>query len=355
MKLLLLLLMVTLLYSPSSVGQLFSNCWHGFYNGHGDVFVSSPGKSYSSIPATCVVEVVSPDIVAVTVYLALTPSQRLEIPSDMFDCESSVHGPGVHVHQVHVTSLSVFLGDDTCTFSTGTFLRSWTLHLNASSIDGILNIAKMPDPNTLQSYGSVSFMVERDSLRKYAISGWVRTSGGDPIPGVLLDGLPQAANSVGDGSFSGMVYYGWSGFAVPRLQNYTFTPDSLRYPNTFAPGTTQPDTFVVRNQNAVVVVGTPSSGVPVRADRPLRTVLVGNYPNPFNPATVIEYEVAEQTHVVLTILNPLGQTVRSLVDAKKNPGRHCETFDARELPTGVYFSRLQAGGFVATQKLLLLR
>ncbi|MCX6145580.1 MAG: T9SS type A sorting domain-containing protein [Ignavibacteriales bacterium] len=80
-----------------------------------------------------------------------------------------------------------------------------------------------------------------------------------------------------------------------------------------------------------------------------------NYPNPFNPSTTIQYEVPSHTHVVLTIYNILGQSVAELVNAEKDAGHYETRFDASGFASGVYLYRLQAGSFVQTRKLVVLK
>jgi len=83
--------------------------------------------------------------------------------------------------------------------------------------------------------------------------------------------------------------------------------------------------------------------------------LMQNYPNPFNPSTTIQYEVPSRIHVVLKILNVLGQEVGILVDGVKDPGTYEASWNGTGISSGVYFYRLQAGQFVETKKLLLVR
>jgi hypothetical protein len=80
-----------------------------------------------------------------------------------------------------------------------------------------------------------------------------------------------------------------------------------------------------------------------------------NFPNPFNPTTTIRYGLAHRVNVTLIIYNTLGQQVATLVNEDLEAGYHDMRFDGRNLASGVYFYRLQAGDFVQTRKLLLLR
>jgi hypothetical protein len=80
-----------------------------------------------------------------------------------------------------------------------------------------------------------------------------------------------------------------------------------------------------------------------------------NYPNPFNPTTVINYQLPMQAYVTLKIFDVLGRELTSLVNKVEDAGYKSVTFDASKLPSGVYFYRLQAGSFVQTNKMLLMK
>ena len=80
-----------------------------------------------------------------------------------------------------------------------------------------------------------------------------------------------------------------------------------------------------------------------------------NYPNPFNPSTTIQYAIADRQFVTLKVFDVLGNEVATLVDEYKTAGNFEVEFDASKLPSGVYFYRLQAGSFVETKKLTILK
>jgi hypothetical protein len=80
-----------------------------------------------------------------------------------------------------------------------------------------------------------------------------------------------------------------------------------------------------------------------------------NYPNPFNPTTLIAYELPTGEFVSLRVYNSLGQQVAVLVNGQRSAGAYTVTFQADDLPSGMYFYHLIAGEFQQTRKLLLLR
>jgi hypothetical protein len=83
--------------------------------------------------------------------------------------------------------------------------------------------------------------------------------------------------------------------------------------------------------------------------------LTQNYPNPFNPSTTIRYELPHASRVSLKVYNMLGQQVATLVNETKDAGIHEVKFDNSNLTSGVYFYRLEAGDFVQTKKLAILK
>ena len=84
-------------------------------------------------------------------------------------------------------------------------------------------------------------------------------------------------------------------------------------------------------------------------------ILTQNYPNPFNPSTQITFTLPKAETVKLQVYNTLGQIVGNLVEDKLQAGSHEVEFNARHLPSGVYFYRLQAGEWMDVKKMILLK
>jgi hypothetical protein len=85
-----------------------------------------------------------------------------------------------------------------------------------------------------------------------------------------------------------------------------------------------------------------------------------NYPNPFNPSTKIKYAIplnvkGETENVMLRVYDILGKEIETLVNEEKSSGTHEVTWNAVNLPNGVYFYQFRAGSFVDTKKMILLR
>jgi len=80
-----------------------------------------------------------------------------------------------------------------------------------------------------------------------------------------------------------------------------------------------------------------------------------NYPNPFNPTTEIGFQISDVRFVRLVVHDLLGREVATLVNEKKEPGSYSVTFDANDLPSGVYFYSLYAGSFAVTRRMILIK
>jgi hypothetical protein len=98
-----------------------------------------------------------------------------------------------------------------------------------------------------------------------------------------------------------------------------------------------------------------SNVVEVEAAVPLEFSLSQNYPNPFNPSTMIKYSVPKDGYVSLTVYNALGQQAANLVNGIVKAGSHEVTFTAKNLSSGVYYYRIQAGENVSVKKMMVVK
>jgi hypothetical protein len=106
------------------------------------------------------------------------------------------------------------------------------------------------------------------------------------------------------------------------------------------------------------LAGATSTGE--RSDRPFAFDLQQNFPNPFNPSTQIHYSIPSKGHVSLKVFDLLGKEVATIIDGDENAGSHQVLWKGtnsagRAVSSGVYFYRLQSGGLIKTQKMILMK
>jgi subtilisin family serine protease len=88
---------------------------------------------------------------------------------------------------------------------------------------------------------------------------------------------------------------------------------------------------------------------------PFEFSLAQNYPNPFNPSTIISFSIPASEFVTLKVYDILGTEVATLMNERKEPGVYTINFNASQLASGMYLYRLQAGSFIETRKMMLMR
>ena len=118
----------------------------------------------------------------------------------------------------------------------------------------------------------------------------------------------------------------------------------------------------IAHSTVATLAVSPTTDVRALDGQPIPTeyTLHANYPNPFNPSTVIRYAVPQAGEVRLEIYNVAGQRVRTLVSTVQQPGHYEAVWDARNesgttVASGIYVYRLASGTFAQTRKMLLLK
>lgn len=113
--------------------------------------------------------------------------------------------------------------------------------------------------------------------------------------------------------------------------------------------------FFIDDYRIVKYEEVPSSAEDAIAGLPVKVALEQNFPNPFNPTTVIRYELPVPGEVTLQVYDMIGRNVAVLADGRKDAGIHNVTWDASGLSSGVYIYRLETEGRVLTRKMTLVK
>ncbi len=99
----------------------------------------------------------------------------------------------------------------------------------------------------------------------------------------------------------------------------------------------------------------PTVSVADESGVPKEFGLMQNFPNPFNPRTAISFQLTAVSYVRLKVFDGLGREVTTLVDSERSAGSHTVTWNAQNLPSGVYVYRIVAGNFTDSKRMLLIK
>ncbi|MBI5474517.1 MAG: T9SS type A sorting domain-containing protein [Ignavibacteriae bacterium] len=161
--------------------------------------------------------------------------------------------------------------------------------------------------------GSGQVLIRRDGKHQYT------TTALDPTPGLVLIRQGQRISHL-----RGVVYYSGNYYKIAPRAN--------------------PDFGTISSVNIDRGAGVPNS-----------YTLGQNYPNPFNPTTTIQFNLPKTEFATIQVYNILGQKVETLLNREQEAGTYTLHFNASHLPSGVYFYRLQAGGFAQTKRMILVK
>ncbi len=184
------------------------------------------------------------------------------------------------------------------------------------------------------------------------VHGKVKDNSGNDIDGAIVFAMDSNQQVYAYGVTDAKGNYTISGL-VPGT--YNITTDKFEYSGS---STNTVNLDYTQNYSASASFTLTPESVTAVNDKPeviQNYNLAQNYPNPFNPTTTIAFQIPSNSRVVLKIYNILGKEVATLVDGMKEAGKYNVTFNGSNLASGVYFYQLNAGNFVSTKKLILMK
>ncbi len=215
----------------------------------------------------------------------------------------------------------------------------YTAGVTIAEIDSVINA--LFDPEITASTSAVEFIdVEQGTTAEFTIYLDNTGTGILDVTGASVTGLPYSVNFT-----PGEVY------AVN---------DSIALTVVFAPEEPGPfsDVLTITSSEGelqIPITGSVGVGDLPGTAKPNEFALLGNYPNPFNGETVIEFTSPYAAEVKLAVYSPLGKLVSGEKTGNFQPGIQRMSFNAEELPSGLYFYRVSAGNYRAAGKMVLLK
>ena len=206
------------------------------------------------------------------------------------------------------------------------------------------------------NYGPLATSLFSITQRHATLTGFYKFTsvGGDSMLITVI--MHKSLSPIGFGGF-----YGFGGaasytqFSIPISYVSSTIPDSCILEITIIPHKDSSDVHLGSTLVVDDLAFSGVNGIDSHNGAPLEFALNQNYPNPFNPSTTIRYSIAKETKVTLSIYNILGQQVAALVNEVEQPGFYNVKLDGTHLPSGMYFYKLQAGDFVETKRMVLLK
>ena len=236
-----------------------------------------------------------------------------------------------------------------------TVTKSSDAHSGSSALQGatVTYSSVILAPTIAAGTADVGFSI---NARNSSITGYYKFTpvGGDSlyISAVLYNGIA----GIGAGFIAiGATVTTYSQFTLPIIYSTGDTPNKLMLQFALRPGGTAyhaGTTFLIDD----VTYGSATSVSENTSQAPAIFNLAQNYPNPFNPSTNIQFTVPTEGKATLKVFNTLGQEVATLFNGEAAAGTyHQVEFNASNLPSGTYFSRLEFDGKVQLKKMLLLK
>ena len=215
----------------------------------------------------------------------------------------------------------------------------------------------------LTTYKNGLYVVGYDTTaRKVALVSYDITNPANPILNYILDNNLSGISTVDIKANEDYAYIvGGNNILITDISNSN-SGKNIYLGNADSLGINDFNTFAVSDR--IILLGGIGvttlrnnliTGIITSAPAPDDFELFQNYPNPFNPATTIKYQLPSNGYVTLAIYDILGRNVETLVNSFQNVGNYVAKFDASKFSSGVYFYRLQAGAFVETRKMIVIK
>lgn len=326
-----------IILSNTMLAQNYGLSWHGYYSGSCDVFIASTNTTYTNKVALCYNLRWSDNDITfdLACNIPLTTPNYIGTGSSIYGILFTFRG-NINSHSsINYVKIS------------GNKRHTFTINRNGSTLTGQVYAEKLLTSGGYEYLGTATFNVVLNQTPKYTIWGFAKTpasSGSQPIEGVKMNGTPNNVLTGSDGRYTDQVLYGWSGRITPQKSGYTFSPAYKEHSTPVTTNMAGPDFF-----------GTPITDIDNIEKDFFSFNLFQNYPNPFNPKTVIQYDVAKRTFITLKVYDLLGNYITTLVDEEQTKGEYKIEFVATNLPSGIYIYILNAGDYIDTKKMILLK
>jgi hypothetical protein len=214
-------------------------------------------------------------------------------------------------------------------------------------------------PDALASTGWTKYTVQYVRNGQVVRTTSVNEGAALNLPLVTLKGFGRASvlEEGWYGFYADVVFSSGSTFQIrflPTTNNVAFDVKSTELRASATAGLT----LTILDVNASGVAAPANAPAPaVRFDQAegKEALLLGNHPNPFNPATTIAYALPVTAHVRLAVYDVMGRLVATLADGVQQAGQYEARFDATHLASGLYFYRLEAGRLTQTRQMLLVK
>jgi hypothetical protein len=188
-----------------------------------------------------------------------------------------------------------------------------------------------------------------------SIRGFVRNANGEGLSGVAVSAIGSNGNT--DNLYSTTGSNG--SYLITNLDagSYAIAADKIGFNSAALNNITIDYSLGIFNSNNANLVLSDNTVTDVQTNPVLHGnfELGQNYPNPFNPSTIIKYSIPANSFVQIRVYDVIGREVSTLVKAQMNAGTYNVTFNADNMPSGIYFYRIEAGNFVQTRKMILLK